>query len=78
MSVYDFKDRVEAAIDKQMTALGEVLINGRAQSMEEYRRLAGEVRGLDVAKGIILAEFKRMHEPQRVSNVKGSPDETED
>lgn len=78
MSAFEFRERVEAGIDKAMTALGETLINGRAASMEDYRRLAGEVRGLDVAKGIVQAEYKRMFETRRVSDVKGSADETQD
>jgi hypothetical protein len=78
MSVFEFRDRVDTAIDKQMTALGETLINGRVSTMEDYRRLAGEVRGLDVAKGIIEAEYKRMFETKRVSDVKDTADETQD
>lgn len=67
MSIYDFKERLEASIDKRMTALAEVVVNGRAQDYAEYRSLAAEIRGLDSAKGMLLDLFQRMTEG-RVSN----------
>lgn len=78
MSVFEFRDRIETAIDDKMAAIASNVVNGRAESQEEYRRLTGIIKGLDEAKGIILAEYKRMFEPQRVSNVEGSHDETTD
>jgi hypothetical protein len=78
MSVFEFRDRIETAIDDKMAAIASNVVNGRAESQEEYRRLTGIIKGLDEAKGIILAEYKRMFESQRVSNVEGSHDETTD
>lgn len=78
MSVFEFRDRIETAIDDKMATIASNVVNGRAESQEEYKRLTGIIKGLDEAKGIILAEYKRMFEPQRVSNVEGSHDETTD
>lgn len=78
MSVLEFRDRIETAIDDKMAAIASNVVNGRAESQEEYRRLTGIIKGLDEAKGIIAGVFKKMYQPQRVSNVEGSHDETTD
>lgn len=67
MSVYDFKERLETSIDEQRTRLGTALANGVPKDHAEYRFLVGQLRGLDVAKGMLLEQFKRM-EQGRVSN----------
>lgn len=67
MSVYDFKERLETSIDEQMTRLGTALVNGVPKDHAEYRFLVGQLRGLDVSKGLVLDLFKRMTEG-RVSN----------
>jgi hypothetical protein len=67
MSVYDFRERIDAELDLNLAELATAMINGRASDYAEYRFLVGQVRGLHVAKGIIDKMFKRMTEG-RVSN----------
>lgn len=78
MSVFEFRDQVETAIDEKMAIYAGRVVNGHVDSQEEYRRLTGLIKGLDEAKGIIAAQFKRMYEGERVKDVEGSRDETQD
>lgn len=78
MSVFDFKDRIETAIDEKMAVYASRVVNGNVDSQEEYRRLTGLIKGLDEAKGIIEAQFKRMMGGERVKDAESSHDETTD
>lgn len=78
MSAYEYRDRVETALDKAIQVYSERMIAGSPADLSEYRRLVGHVAGLNEAKRLLTAEYKRMFETRGVGgDVEGSDDETD-
>ncbi len=53
-TVLDIRDTINQRIDAEITRITEALARGNAADFPEYKRLAGSVRGLESARGIVL------------------------
>lgn len=53
-------DALLAEFKNRMTPIAEAIARGNCQTLEEYRYLCGQLRGLEAASGIIADLRQRM------------------
>jgi len=66
MSAYEFRDKVNEAIDKKMGDLATIVVNGTPPSMEAYKLIVGQMKGLSMAREIITETFRKVYEVRKV------------
>lgn len=65
MIVVQFAEEIRKDIRVQMNELADYLAGGGAESLEQYKALTGEIRGLAFAERILLDAAERL---ERIAN----------